>query len=293
MKWKKFGKYATEKYWAEKGKKSKGAYIVSIIVSSIYSFINNQCFNKGATLTFYSLFAIIPIIAIGFGIAQKLGFSQMFAEQIRKALDSQPEIATKIIQFSNAMLNKTKGSLIAGFGVVLLFWTVFRMIGNIESFFDDIWKVKKTRTFLQQLKYYIPLIILFPLFAVGASSLIIFATTKALFATENLKGLESIVYTLSTLAPFFLFCILFVLTYKLLPNIKVPWKAALIAGITAAILFQAWQWIYINFQVNASSYGAIYGTFAAIPLFLLWLNYSWLIVLFGTELSYQIAQDKK
>lgn len=290
MTWKKFEKFATAKYWESRSKKNKVYQPLAIFISAIHSFINNQGINKGATLTFYSLFSIIPIIAIGFWIAQKLGFAEMFSLEIRKALDTQPAIAEKLIEFSNATLKKTRGGLIATFGIVLLFWTVLRMIANIESFFDQTWKVKKTRSFAAQLKYYIPLIILFPIFLVGSNSLIIFATTKTLFYTDDIIGLESIIYQLSDWAPLLLLALIFIATYKFLPHTKVPWKAAIISGIFIAIVFQAWQWIYINFQVNASSYGAIYGTFAAIPLFLIWLNYSWLIIIFGNELSYQISR---
>ncbi len=295
---KEFINFFREVWENKKHNKSPGFFykILAILISSIKGFINDKCFDKASTLTFYSLLSIVPLIAIGFGIAQELGFADKFAEQVKAQFQDQPQVAEKIIEFSNSTLKATKGNIIAAFGLAVLLWTVFRMIGNIGSFFDEIWKVKSTRTLWQQVKSYIPMIFLFPLFLVGSNSIIIYASTQALLTTQSINILH-------VLGPFIRFLFQFIpyliswgllsFFYVFLPNTKVSWKAGVIAGVTTGMICVIWQWVYVTFQLHASSYGTIYGSFAAVPLFLIWLNYSWLIILFGTELTYHIQQANK
>ena len=285
-----------QQYWdVDEKNKPQGFFqkALTVFISSIKGFIDDKGFDKASTLTFYSLLAIIPIVAIGFGVAQELGFADKFTEQVKAQLQSQPQVAEKIIQFSNSTLKTTKGGVIAAFGIGVLLWTVLQMIGNVATSFDEIWKVQTSRTFWQQLKSYIPMILLFPIFLVGSSSVIIFMSTKALLATQSLEILNifsSFVKFLFQFIPYVISWGLLSFIYIFLPNTQVSWKAGMIAGAIAGILYIIWQWIYVTFQVHASSYGAIYGSFAALPLFLIWLNYSWLIILFGSELAYHIQK---
>ena len=283
-----------QEYWDPKQTiKPKGFFnkFLRTLIGSIKGFIDDKCFDKASTLTFYSLLSIIPLLAICFGIAQGLGFADKFTEQVQAQFQSQPQIAEKIIEFSNSTLKTTKGSIVATFGLVVLLWTVLRMIGNIATSFDEIWKVKEEPTLWQQIKRYIPMILLFPIFLVGSNSIILFMSTQAMLALKSieiLKIFSPIVIFLFQLIPYLVSWGLLSFIYIYLPNAQISWKAGIIAGIITGILYVIWQWIYVTFQVNASSYGAIYGGFAAVPLFLIWLNYSWLIILFGMEVARHI-----
>lgn len=298
-KWKRFIQFFQKGIWendlGEQNRFKRFCYgCLRISISSVQGFINDQCFEKASTLTFYSLLAIIPLVAISFAIAQELGFADSFIDQIKTQLKSQPQVAEKIIQFAHSTLKNTKGGIIASFGVVILFWTVLRTIGNIAIFFDDIWKVKKNRTLWQQMKSYTPLILLFPVFLAGSSSVIIYMSTVAISTSrsnEYLSFLSTVILYVFDLISYLVGWGLLSFLYIYLPNTKVLWKSGIIAGIITGIIFYIWQWIYITFQVHASSYGVIYGSFAAVPLFLIWLNYSWLIVIFGAELSCHIQQE--
>jgi membrane protein len=260
-----------------------------IVVTTLHSFLQDGCFEKASTLTFYSILAVIPVVAIGFGVAQHLGFADQFVDQIRSQLESQPQIAEKIIEFSHSALKNTRGGLLATLGLLTLLWTAFRMVENIASYFNQIWKIKSGRSFWRQLRSFIPLILLFPLFLVSASSLIIFFSTEMILSAQSiLKYIGPGLFLVLHFLPYILLWVLLSFLYIYLPNKKVSWRAGIISGIAAGVAYQLWQWIYIHFQVGVASYGAIYGSFAAIPLFLLWLNYSWLIVLFGAELAAKI-----
>ncbi len=266
-----------------------------ILISSIQGFMEDKGFDKASTLTFYFLLSLVPLVAIGFGIAQELGFADQFEEQVKNNLSSQPQVAEKIIQFSDATLRTTKGGVIAAFGLVVLLWTVLRMIGNISSFFNDIWKVE-SRTLWQQIKSYVPMILFFPIFLVGSSSILLYMSETANRVIESitfLKFLGPVVKYLFQITAYAVSWGFLSFIYIYLPNTKVSWTAGIIAGVITGLIYLLWQWIYVTFQANAASYGLIYGSFAAIPLFLIWLNYSWLIVIFGAELTYHIQHDQE
>ncbi len=272
--------------------KRKGFFyaFLRIFSSAILNFINKEKgLDKSSTLTFYTLLSIVPLFAIAFGIAQAIGFTDTLTEQIKIYLYSQPEIAEKLIEFSQTTLKSTKGNLIASLGILTLFWTVLSTIGSIESFFDDIWDVKKGRTFVQKIKNFTPIIIIFPLLLIGPSSVIAFSSDIA----KNIPFLGPLITYALPLATYIINLGVLSLIYIYLPNTKVSWKAAFIAAVFTGIIFSIWQWVYITFQVKAGSYGVIYGGFAALPLFLIWLNYSWLILLFGAQLSREIQLDKR
>lgn len=268
-----------------------------ISIASVQGFIEDKGFDKASTLTFYFLLSIIPLVAISFGVAQSLGFEDKFEEQVKsQLLHSQPQVAEKILEFSNATLRTTRGGIIAAFGIAVLVWTVLRMIGNIASFFDDIWRTKKTRTLWEQVKSYVPMILLFPIFLVGSSSILVYMSSTATSIIESVKFLGFLgpfVKYLFQLISYLVSWAFLSFIYIYLPDTKVSWKAGMIAGIITGIIYVIWQWIYVTFQVNAASYGAIYGSFAAIPLFLIWLNYSWLIIIFGAELTYHIQNESR
>lgn len=264
-----------------------------ILISSSQNLISDKGFDKASTLTFYTILAIVPLLAISFGVAQQLGVEEKFSQQIKVFFEAQPQVADKLIQFSNSTLKTTRGGIIASFGLIMLFWTVIKTIGNIESFFDEIWKIKTPRTLFQSIKSYTPFIILFPLFLVASSSVIIYISSNAIQTLQaiDLGFFTPIIQTFFNLISYLVSWYMLSFLYTYLPNTKVPWKAGLVAGILTGIIFFIWQWIYVAFQIQASSYGIIYGSFAAAPLFLIWLNYSWLIIIFGAEICYQFQQE--
>ncbi len=267
--------------------------VLRILILSVQGFINDNGFDKASTLTFYTLLTIVPLLAIGFGIAQFFGFADTFAKQITNHFATQPEVAEKLIQFSNSTLKNTRGGWIASLGIFILLWTVIKTIGNVESFFNEIWEVKNPRTLWQEIKRYTPIILLFPIFLAGSSKAILFLSTHTMAASKTLDimYLNTVLIYLFSFVSYFVSWSFLSFLYIYLPNTKVLLKSGLIAGIAIGIFFYIWQRIYVAFQVNAASYGAIYGGFAAVPLFLIWLNYSWLLVMFGAELSKNIQKE--
>jgi membrane protein len=187
------------------------------------------------------------------------------------------------------LLENTQGGVIAGVGIAALFWTVIKVLGNIEASFNDIWGVKEPRTFVRKLSDYLSVMLLCPILLIMSSSITVFVSTQIVLITEKvaLLGIISpIIYFALKLLPYCVIWILFTFIYMFMPNIKVNFKSALLAGIVAGTIYEIVQLIYINFQVGVAQYNAIYGSFAALPLFLIWLQLSWFIVLYGAEISF-------
>jgi membrane protein len=167
----------------------------------------------------------------------------------------------------------------------MLFWSVLALIGNIEDVFNEIWQVKKSRSYYRKFTDYFSLFLILPVLMIASSGLSIFITTM-LSSLSFQQILGPLVTFVLQLSPYVVTWLSFVFLYIFLPNTKVRFKHAIIPSIITSIIFQFFQFLYINGQIWVTSYNAIYGSFAALPLLLLWLQLSWLITLFGAMLTY-------
>jgi len=271
------------------GQKSFWIRQLRIILLAIRGFGEDKCQLRASALTYYSLMSVVPVVAMAFGIAKGFGFEKLLEEKILGGIQGQEEVALQIIGFARSFLENTRGGLIAGIGVVALFWTVIKVLGNIESSFNDIWGIRAARTPARKIGDYLSIMLICPILIIMSSSVTVLVTSQITLIVEYLTFLgpvgDAILFSLQVL-PYAVIWIVFTFIYKFMPNTKVQLKSALIAGIIAGTSYQVVQIIYIYFQVTVSKYGAIYGSFAALPLFLIWLQLSWLIVLFGAEVSF-------
>jgi len=193
-----------------------------------------------------------------------------------------------LIDFAHSALDTAKGGIIAGVGLVILFWSVMNMLGNIEDSFNDIWQIKKRRSYVRKFTNYLSFMLIAPVFIILAGSGNMFMATKLsnIASSIEIVNLSPFVIFLMKLFPYVMVWLLFTLLYIIMPNTRVKFVSALIAGILAGTAFQITQWIYIDMQMFMSRINAIYGSFAALPLLLIVIRLSWLIVLFGAELSF-------
>jgi len=260
-----------------------------ILILSIRGFDEDKCKLRASALTFYSLISIVPVVAMAFGIAKGFGFEKILEVQLRQKLAGQEEILNNVLTFSHSLLETTKGGLIAGIGLIVLFWAVIKVLGQIEDSLNDIWGIKERRSLGRKFSDYLSLMLVCPVLILLSSSVTVFITTQVTLIMEkiDLLGVFSpIIISLLKLLPYGLLWSLFTFLYIFMPNTRVKFTSGLLAGIMAGTIFQVVQWGYITFQIVAAQYNAIYGSFAAFPLFLLWLQLSWLIVLYGAELSF-------
>jgi len=260
-----------------------------IILLSARGFVEDKCQLRASALTFYSLLSIVPVAALAFAIAKGFGFEKMLENQIMARVPGQTVAVEKVIAFSHALLQSTKGGLLAGLGIVLLLWTILKVLSHIEASFNDIWGVQESRSLSRKISDYLAILFISPILIIVSSSITVFVMTQVTTIVERISLLgfiSPLIFFALKLLPYILIWILLTFVYTIIPNTTVHFRPALIAGIIAGTTYEITQWLYIHFQVGTAKYNAIYGSFAALPLFLIWLQVSWLIILFGAEISF-------
>ena len=244
---------------------------------------------RASALTYYTMLSIVPIAAMVFGIAKAFGFDERLRTSIMQSFESQQEVSIWVLNFADKYISNIKGGVIASIGVIILLWTVMRLLSNIELSFNDIWQIKKARAMSRKMSDYISLVIIGPVLIAASFSINVFLEQQIASSGEGLPLIGYIGKALSLIlkiVPYIFMWLVFMLVYIIMPNTRVKVGSALIGGIVAGTLFQVFQLIYINFQSRLFNYGEVYGSFAALPLFLVWMQVSWLIVLFGAEVAF-------
>ena len=264
--------------------------ILRILILSVRGIIENKGTLRASALTFWTALAVVPFFAILFGIAKGFGLDKNLENQLLEIMPGQEEVASWIIQFAHSALETTRGGVIAGVGVLAFFWTIIKVFGNIEASFNGIWGVKKGRPITRRITDYLSLILICPFLIIVSSAATVLITSQIESFMQKISLLGAIgpiISAMLNLLPFAATWVLFVFWYMFLPNTKVRWRSGVVAGIIAGTLYVLFLQAYVLFNVFIfGKYSAIYGTFAAIPLFLIWVQVSWLIVLFGAEISF-------
>lgn len=260
-----------------------------VVLSAIKGFNEDRCILQASALTFYCLLSIVPVLAMLFGIAQGFGMEEKLDEQLVILFGEYENILEQVRGYASSLLQNTKGGLIAGVGIVMLIWSVMKVLGNIEESFNIIWEVKKPRSILRKFTDYLSILLIAPVLLIVSGSLTVFISTQVANITEKIEFLgylSPVIFFLLRLIPYVLLWIVFALIYIILPNTKVRFKSGMAAGIIAGTMFNITQWAFVTFEVGVANYNAIYGSFAALPLFLFFMQTAWFIVLFGAELSF-------
>ena len=259
--------------------------VLKKVILAVKFFTGQGVIDSASALTYSTMLAIVPIVAVLFAIARGFGFSKYIETWFLQALSSQPQAAEIIVGFVNSYLIHTHRGIFLGIGLIFMLWTVLMLIHNIEAAFNNIWQVKQQRSILRTVTDYLSMFLLTPIIIVVQSGLSIFMAAIAKHLDSFLL-LGPMMRFLLELMPYVSMAAIFVGLYVFMPNTKVKLSCALVPGILAGFAMQLLQFVYINSQVFLSSYNAIYGSFAALPLFMLWVQLSWSICLFGAELTY-------
>lgn len=259
--------------------------LIKRLLLSIELFTEKRLVASASALTYSTLLAIVPVFAVVFAIARGFGYSKYIEVWFRDVLSSQPQVAETIIGFVNSYLVHTKSGIFLGLGLLLMLWTVIMLLSNAEQAFNNIWQVKKQRSLYRTITDYMAMFLLTPFIIVLSSGISIFMTTFIEHIDEYIV-LKPMLKFLIAAMPYLLMSLVFILLYVFMPNTKVKLSYAIVPGVLAGVAMQGLQFLYIDSQIWVSSYNAIYGSFAALPLFMLWLQISWTICLFGAELCY-------
>lgn len=262
---------------------------IKIATLSVREFTQGRVINKASALTYNTLLAIIPILAILFAIARGFGFANLLEEHFRSGMEGQALTAETVLSFIDSYLSHAKSGIFIGVGLIMLFYTVLLLTYNMERTFNSIWQVKKPRTLYRKMTDYFSMMLLLPLLILLSIGISIFVSA-VMQNFQEFELLAPIIKFLVRLTPFVLTWGMFTALYIFMPNTKVKFKFAIFPGILAGTAFQFFQYLYIGSQIWVSRYNAIYGSFAAIPMFLLWTQISWSICLYGAQLCY-VAQN--
>ena len=258
--------------------------LMKITIQTVKCFIKDRVWIRAAALSYTTLFSIIPILALLFAIAKGFGFSNLMERFLRDGSMANGSIDT-VMNFIDNYLEYAKSGVFIGVGVAMLLWAIINLADSIESNMNAIWDVKKQRSYFRKLTDYMALFIVFPLVIILYASVSIFITTIYERLAEYFL-ISSFVHICIKMAPYLLSGLIMTGLFLFIPNTKVRFKNAFIPGMITGIVFQAFLYIYIQIQMSVSSYNAIYGSFAIIPMFMLWADISWSIILFGVEMSY-------
>ena len=260
---------------------------------TIRYFIQNDLATQASALTYRTILSIVPMLAVLIGIAKGFGIQQVVHDWLKEYLPGHQQELEQALGYVENYLAQVQGGIFVGVGLIVLLYTVFSLIATVEDTFTDIWQTNKRRTWKRRVIDYMGAFFLLPILITASSGLTLMMTTikGTYFSQYILFGpmLELIL----NLIPYVIIVLLFTGMYIVLPTVNVRFWPAFISGVLAGIVFQIFQALYISGILWISKYNAIYGSFAAVPLLLLWIQLSWTIVLFGAQLSFSIQNVRK
>ena len=233
------------------------------------------------SLSFYTILALVPILAILFSLAGWFGAEDYIVHQIYKVTPLKEETLDILTSFSNNLLNNARNGVLAGVGFVFLGWTFIQMFSLIEASFNDIWHVKNSRTIIRKISDYITFFIFVPLVFIVLNGAVIFLLSK-------LDGINFLYYIIAKIFPLVSLTVFFMSLYLVMPNTSVKAFPAFFASLITSIAFYIFQYTFILLQSSLINYNVIYGSFSVIFIFLIWIRVSWFIIILGVHISYLI-----
>ncbi|MCH9626426.1 MAG: hypothetical protein S4CHLAM2_00480 [Chlamydiales bacterium] len=274
--------------------KGRKVRLMRILILISQGFTKSQIQQGASSLTYYTLIGIVPIIALLIGLAQLFALEHALKTWLQTQFVDQKEVINKIFDFSKSSLETAHQGLIAGIGIVILLWAGVKIFLYIEKVLNTIWEVKKGRSLMRRFTDYLSMLLLCPLIILLSSGVTVYLTAAltALTSIGFFGHIQPFILPLLNLIPVVLICLLLTFLYIFMPNTRVRFLPALSAGVSAGLIYQVIQWVFLYFQVGVSKYNAIYGTFAALPLFLIWIHISWVIVLLGAKMSFAFQKVK-
>ena len=279
--------YITDGVWNDP-RNTFGVRIIKTLNLTLSAFFNSMLQTRSMALTYSTVLSVVPAFALLVAIGRGFGLQEMLQDELFKLFPSQSQGISTALQFVDSYLNSATQGVFVGVGLVVLLWTVISLLSSIEDTFNAIWGVQRQRTIYQKLTDYIAICLIVPVLMICSSGLSVFMSSM-IQDTFNLPILTPVLnWTLEIVAPLFLAWMALTLSYYLIPNTKVEFKYAAIAGALAAIAFQTLQLLFLNGQIYVSKYNAIYGSFAFLPLMLVWLQLSWHALLTGCMLVYSM-----
>lgn len=274
--------------WSDVWSDTRDNWYIKLIKTlnlTVKSFLNANLQSQAAALTYHTILALVPALAILFAIGRGFGFHNLLETQLFNYIPAQKETLDTVVGFVDAYLAQSSQGLFVGIGIALLLWTMISLMSNIEGAFNSIWGIKQGRSIWRKITDYTAMLLILPVLMICSSGLSLFMTStlQNLFAFDFMSPVISILLKCASYIFTWLF---FAAMFMLIPNTKVKFKNALIAGVFTGTGFLILQWIFVSGQMYVSKYNAIYGSFSFLPLLLIWLQFTWVIILSGIAICY-------
>ncbi len=266
--------------------KRAGVRVLRVLTLAVRESVKDECGLRAASLTFYTLLSVVPVLGVAFGIAKGFGLEKLLEEQLLAQMSGQEQALERILGFARNMLEDARGGLIAGIGVALMIWAAVKILGQIEAALNAMWDGLPPRPWGRRFGDYLAVLLIAPILMLSASGANVFIRTGLDEVAGRLGLLDAagpLIVQLLRLTPVLLAWALFTMMYAMMPNTRVRLLPALAGGALGGSLYHLVQWVYIAFQVGAAKQNAIYGSFAALPLCLAWVLTSGMIFLFGAQ----------
>ena len=258
-----------------------------IIRITFKTFTENRMGFQCVSLSYFITLALVPFIAFAFAVTGGLGLDGKITEMLRAAIPTHPEIADMLSERASVILDSALGGGLGTVSALFFLWAILWMMFQVERVFNNVWGILKIpRKIYKRFGFYFLVLILSPFIVVIFGSGLVYATN-----IPNLYGLDlKEVRFLVKLLGYVVFYLIVVLTmsvmYKYIPATHVRYKYAFRSALVAGIFFMIFQYLYLRTQMFVGRLNQAYGILAAIPLFLIWLNFSWQIIIYGAQLTY-------
>lgn len=275
-------RYAAAGVWRDR-RTSLWVRLVKTVNLTVKSFLSTDLQSTACALTYRTLLALVPALALLFAIGRGFGFQNLLTSQLFSYFPSQQRALEVAMRFVDSYLAQASEGLFVGVGIAVLLWTLISLVGAIEDAFNRIWSIKHGRTFWRKITDYTAIFLILPVLMVCGSGLTAFMSSSVDAYLPFMTPLVSLLLDAASVVLIWLF---FTGLYMLVPNTKVKFKNALPAGVLAGVAFQVLQTLFVGGQIYVSKYNAIYGGFAFLPLLLIWLQLVWLFTLAGALLCY-------
>lgn len=268
--------------------KAKARFVkyMKVMLITIKTFSKEKIGFQAVALSFFSTMSVVPFIAIVFAITGGLGLADKLKDVLYAYFNNSQQTIDIVLGAAENIINTAQSSAMGLVSALLFVWIVIWMMLNVERVFNNVWRVQKSRNLFKRLTVILAMLLVSPFVIV-----IFFAGSFAYSHALTYFGLDVEEFSaFKTILTWVLFGVVAMFTlsamYKFIPNADVDYRNALTAAFFAALAFTVVQYIYLETQVLVTRLNAIYGVFAAVPLFMVWINIGWFIILFGSELSY-------
>lgn len=277
-------RYASNGVWRDTRSNWRINFLKTINIT-VRSFLDTDLQSQACALTYRTVLAIVPALALVFAICRGFGFQNLLQDQLYSLIPSQHQAMEMALKFVDSYLSQASEGIFVGVGILFLLWTLISLLGSVEDSFNQIWRVREGRTIWRKVTDYLAIFLILPVLMICAGGItIMMSSTLQKIAIFNFMG--PMVRLLIDALGLVLTWLFFAGAYMLIPNAKVKFVNAFVAGAMVGTTFHVIQWLFMTGQMYVTKYNAIYGSFSFLPLVLIWLQLSWLTTLIGSLVCY-------